>query len=314
MAFSDDAKAVIALTTRLGDSSRPSLSLTRWHRFSTALADAGLRPAQIFTAGFDPALPGVPGEVAESVRDLLADAPAATVAAADLENKGIWTLTVADDDYPAALSERLGRLTPPVIHGVGSTALLAERGIAIVGSRDVTEEGAAAAGSVARTAVKAGHTVVSGGARGVDQLAMNAAFSSGGRVLGVIADSLQDRIRKPDVLHALDSGNTTLVTQQAPSAGFSPASAMSRNKLIYAMSRVTVVVASDLESGGTWSGAAEALKASNGVIAVWRGPGEGPGNARLVEMGAVAMSSADQVLECLEVQPGASPEQLSWMV
>ena len=31
---SDDAKAVIALTTRLGNSSRPSLSPTRWHRMA----------------------------------------------------------------------------------------------------------------------------------------------------------------------------------------------------------------------------------------------------------------------------------------
>lgn len=313
MAFSDNAKAVIALTTRLGDSSRPSLSPTRWHRFSTALADAGLLPAEVFSSGFDPALPGVPDDIAQAVRDLLADAATATVAAADLENKGIWILTVCDDDYPVALSERLGKLTPPVISGAGPTSLLAERGIAIVGSRNVTEEGAAAAGDIARAAVGAGCTVVSGGARGVDQLAMNAAFMSGGRVLGVLADSLQARIRKPDILSALDSGNTTLITQQSPSAGFTPASAMSRNKLIYAMSRVAVVVASDLETGGTWNGAREALKASNGLVAVWRGPGEGPGNGRLVELGAVAVRSADEVLACLEVEPPPPREQLSWM-
>jgi len=313
MAFSDDAKAVIALTTRLGNSSRPSLSPTRWHRFSTALADSGSLPAEIFSTGFDPALPGVPDDIAQSVRELLADAANATVAAVDLENKGIWTLTVVDNDYPAALSERLGKLTPPVICGVGPTSLLNERGIAIVGSRNVTEEGAAAAGDVSRTAVEAGYTVVSGGARGVDQLAMNAAFMSGGRVLGILADSLQARIRKPDILRALDSENTTLITQQSPSAGFTAASAMSRNKLIYAMSRVTVVVASDLESGGTWNGATEALKASNGVVAVWRGPGEGPGNARLVELGATAIRSADEVLVCLETEPRSAPGQLSWM-
>ena len=45
--FTDDAKAVIALTTRLGDSQRPSLSPTRWHRLATALDDAGLSAAKI---------------------------------------------------------------------------------------------------------------------------------------------------------------------------------------------------------------------------------------------------------------------------
>lgn len=312
MALSDNAKAVIALATRFGDSGRPSLSPSRYHRFSMALAGAGLPPAAIFSPGFDPALPGVSDDLARAVRELLADAAAATVAAADLANKGIWTLTVVDDDYPIGLSERLGKSAPPVLCGAGPRSLLAERGIAIVGSRNVTEDGAAAAADIARTAAEAGYTVVSGGARGVDQLAMNAAFMSGGRVLGIIADSLQARIRKPDMLRALDSGNTTLITQQSPSAGFTPASAMGRNKLIYAMSRVTAVIASDLQSGGTWNGATEALKASNGVVAVWRGPGEGPGNARLVALGAVAVRSADEVLACLDVEPGSSPEQLSW--
>lgn len=311
MALSDDAKAVIALATRLGDSGRPSLSPTRWHRFAMALAEADLVPADVFSPGFDPALPGVPDDIAAAVRDLLADAASATVAAADLENKGIWTLTIADDDYPAVLFERLGRLAPPVIFGVGSSDLLAKRGIAIVGSRNVTEDGAAAAADIARAAVEAGYTVVSGGARGVDQLAMNAAFTAGGRVLGVLADSLQARIRKPDILQALDSGNTTLITQQSPSVGFTPGAAMGRNKLIYAMSHVTVVVASDLDSGGTWSGATEALKANNGVVAAWRGPGEGPGNGRLVDLGAVAVHSVDEVLACVGREPESAPEQLS---
>lgn len=192
------------------------------------------------------------------------------------------------------------------------SANIAERGIAIVGSRNVTEEGAEAAGEIARVAVDAGYTVVSGGARGVDQLAMNAAFMSGGQVvLGVLADSLQARIRKPDILQALDAGNTTLITLQAPSAGFTPGSAVARNKLVYAMSHVTVVIASDRESGGTWNGTTEALKAHNGVVAVWRGPGEGPANGRLVELGAVPVASAAEVLECLDAEPPAVPEQLS---
>ena len=41
------------------------------------------------------------------------------------------------------------------------------------------------------------------------------------------------------------------------------------------------------------------------------GSGEGPGNERLVELGAVAARSADDVLACLDVDPGVAPEQLS---
>lgn len=311
MQLSDNAKAIVALTTRLGESSRPALSPPEWHRFAVGLEEAGLQPAEIFTPGFDAALPGVPDDIAAAVRDLLSGAAAATVAAADLENKGIWTLTIVDEEYPATLPTRLGNLAPPVLFGVGPLSLLGEPGIGIVGSRNVDEDGAAAAADIARAAAHAGCTVVSGGARGVDQLAMNTAYAAGGTVLGLLADSLQARIRKPDILRALDSGNTTLLTQQAPTSGFTPAAAMDRNKLIYAMSHVTVIVASYEGTGGTWAGAVKALEAGNGVVAVWRGPGEGPGNGPLVDLGALPVRSPADVLACLEAEPTTAPEQLS---
>ena len=66
---SSDTKAVIALTTRLGDKERPSLSPTRWHHFSSLLRDASLTPAGVFDAAFDPAeLPGIKTETVSTIR------------------------------------------------------------------------------------------------------------------------------------------------------------------------------------------------------------------------------------------------------
>ena len=62
-----------------------------------------------------------------------------------------------------------------------------------------------------------------------------------------------------------------------------------RNKLIYGLAQVTLVVASDLDSGGTWAGATEALRRGFGAVAVWTGEGAGAGNAALVERGAMAV-------------------------
>ena len=165
--------------------------------------------------------------------------------------------------------------------------------------------------TISEQAVALNRPVVSGAARGVDQLAMNAAFSSGGRVIGVLADSLLTTIRKPDMRYALDEGNVCLISQQVPSAGFSPIAAMSRNKLIYAFSNVTVVVASDLGAGGTWAGATEALRAGNGLVAVWRGEGEGPGNTALERQGAVPIETADALSGLLASAPPDPPAQLS---
>jgi predicted Rossmann fold nucleotide-binding protein DprA/Smf involved in DNA uptake len=65
--------------------------------------------------------------------------------------------------------------------------------------------------------------------------------------------------------------------------------------MIYALSTLTVVVASDHETGGTWAGAVEALRGGFGRVAVWRGAGEGPGNAHLVRRGATPFENIDQL-------------------
>ncbi|GMQ98807.1 MAG: DNA-processing protein DprA [Acidimicrobiia bacterium] len=310
--LSDDAKAVIALTTRLGDSRRPSLPPTEWHRLATALGDAGLRPRDIFEADTEiESIPGISGDLAAKIGELLRDASVATVEAAELSNIGIWTLTIVDDDYPATLIDRLGRNTPPVIFGAGDASLLDGTGVGIVGSRNVGEAGAQVAKEIATAAAGLGRSVVSGGARGVDQLAMNSAYQADGGVVGVLADSLEKRIQKPDVLAALDRGQNCLLTQQAPSSGFTPAAAMSRNKLIYALSAVTIVVATDEDTGGTWAGATEALKKHIAAIAVWRGNGEGPGNEALERAGATPIRSADALRDLLEAEPASEPEQLA---
>ena len=70
---------------------------------------------------------------------------------------------------------------------------------------------------------------------------------------------------------------------------------MARNKLVYALSALTVVIATDEGNGGTWTGATEAMRNSNGIVAVWRGDGEGPGNAALEQLGALPIYSVAEL-------------------
>ena len=72
---------------------------------------------------------------------------------------------------------------------------------------------------------------------------------------------------------------------------------MGRNKLVYTLTETTVVVASDVESGGTWAGATEALKKKLADVAVWLGDGQGPGNEQLVALGGRAITSPEGVFD-----------------
>jgi predicted Rossmann fold nucleotide-binding protein DprA/Smf involved in DNA uptake len=63
-----------------------------------------------------------------------------------------------------------------------------------------------------------------------------------------------------------------------PDTPYQAGNAMGRNKIIYALSRVTFVADSDKGSGGTWAGATEALDKGYAAVAVWAGKGAREGN------------------------------------
>ena len=188
-----------------------------------------------------------------------------------LGQSGVFTLTPFDECYPERLVKRLGTKAPPLLHAAGDLGLLRPGGLGVVGSRNVTDDGAEAARAAAERAARLGYALISGGARGVDQTAMSAAFEAGGAVVEVLAESLSRRLKKPDVRRAIHDGRAVMCTPYRPDAPFSAGNAMGRNKLVYALSLVTLVMASEVGRGGTWSGAVEALKIGAGRVGVWQG-------------------------------------------
>jgi predicted Rossmann fold nucleotide-binding protein DprA/Smf involved in DNA uptake len=79
---------------------------------------------------------------------------------------------------------------------------------------------------------------------------------------------------------------------------------MGRNKIIYGLSRLAFVVATDEGSGGTWTGANEALDRGFAPVAVWAGAGAKDGNQALIRRGATAV---DELHELFTVRPDTRP-------
>ena len=117
---------------------------------------------------------------------------------------------------------------------------------------------------------------------------MNAAVDAGGHVVGVVADSLLRTAHDSEVRHAVNDDQLCLCSPYKPTAGFSVANAMGRNKLIYAMSTATLVVECEEGSGGTWAGAVEALRGRTAPVIAWTGVGASSGNVALRHRGAPA--------------------------
>lgn len=296
----DDSLATILLTGRLRDDGvRPLKASEFW-----GICDRVAEPSLLLGAGETQLVAehGLAPDLAARVVELLDRATGMAFELERLGQAGIATLTPFDEHYPRRFIERLGATAPVLLYAAGARELLQQPGVGVVGSRDVSSGGAEVAGAAAEQAARMGLPLISGGARGVDQIAMNAAFEASGAVVGVLADSLVRKLRSRDVRRAIYGGSTAMCTPYNPGAPFSVGNAMGRNRLIYALSLITLVVAAEVDTGGTWSGAVQALKGGFGRVAVWRGPGEGPGNAVLAERGAVPVASIDE-LEAALLEP-----------
>ncbi|RKX63470.1 MAG: DNA-processing protein DprA [Tenericutes bacterium] len=223
----------------------------------------------------------------ERLAQLLQRAASMGFALEKWQQQNVWVLSRASQDYPRAL-RILGDTRSPLLYGIGNKSLLNTPGIGFVGSRDTNTDDEMFTTSLAQHAVKQGFTVVSGGAKGIDQTSMQAALEAGGCAIGVLADSLLKAATKPLYRQALQKGRLLLITPFYPEASFNVGNAMGRNKYIYALSKGVFVAKSD-EKGGTWSGATENLKKQR--VPLWVRDIEKSGNQKLIEQGGDAITT-----------------------
>ena len=199
-------------------------------------------------------------------------------------NTGLWMLTPSDANYPELLKSRLKEKSPPVLYGCGDSNLFCETGVAIVGSRNATEEDLEYSSGLAKDLVSCGLSVVSGGARGVDQAAMLGALENHGISVGVLANDLRRLSTSSLFRKHLTSKLLVLISPFHPESRFTAGNAMARNQLIYALAQSAVVITCEENSGGSWNGAIDNLKAA------WRIPlwvkKSGQGNNALNSLGA----------------------------
>ncbi|MEE9929638.1 DNA-processing protein DprA [Microvirgula aerodenitrificans] len=231
------------------------------------------------------------------------------------QTRAIWVVSRADAEYPRRLKARLREDAPAVIYGCGDMSLLDAGGLAVVGSRHVDDSLINYTIAVGRLAARAGSALVSGGAKGIDQAAMRGALEAGGKVCGVLADSLEKTTMNREHRNLLLDGQLVLISPYDPSAGFNVGNAMQRNKLIYALADASLVVSSDLNKGGTWAGAFEQLDKLKFVPVYVRSTGEpSVGLAGLRKKGALPwpnpqdVDSLEDVFNVAMPAPTTSPQ------
>ena len=267
------------------------------------LGGAGIRlllgqfgsPSQVLKSNAAQLSPYIGGKVANAIIDGPDQAKLMT-ALTWLDGDNNHLLTLADNDYPAVLLE-IGD-PPPILYLKGRREMLGRVGVAVVGSRNATPSGVANAEAFSRTLSKAGLTIISGMALGIDAAAHRGGLDGEGSSIAIVGTGLdlvypaRNKVLARELVeHGLIISEFSLGT---------PALAKNfpkRNRLISGLSRGVLVVEAALASGSLIT-ARQAAEQGREVFAI---PGTihspvSKGCHQLIKQGAKLVDDANDIL------------------
>jgi len=284
-----DDHLALALIPGLG----PKLTAALLERFGSAAAARSATASQLRT------IPHIGEKLAESFAQALRTVDVSAEREL-LAKHGVRPVPLGDPAYPASLAAVT--CPPPLLYFRGDWTEADRGAVAIVGSRSCTSYGKKVADQIARGLVRAGITVVSGLARGIDGVAHKATLDAGGRTVAVLAGGLSE-IYPPehaDLAEAV-AKQGALVSETpmtvAPQPGMFPA----RNRVISGLTRATVVIEANAKSGALIT----ARHAGEQGREVFAAPGNvdsaaSAGCLELIRNGARLIRGIDDLLEDLK--------------
>jgi DNA processing protein len=161
---------------------------------------------------------------------------------------GIHLVSVLDPRYPENLLAVHDR--PPLLFVAGTLAPADAWSVAVIGSRQASKDGIAAATEIAEHLVDCGYSVISGLAAGIDTAAHRAALDRGGRTVAVIGTGLLRSYPPQNAeLQRQIATHCAVVSQFWPEAPPTRRSFPMRNAVMSGVSLGTVIVEASQTSG-----------------------------------------------------------------
>jgi DNA protecting protein DprA len=165
-----------------------------------------------------------------------------------LATTGSNFLTPQSPEWPVALNDL--NAIPIGLVVKGDVAALADRSLAIVGTRNPTPYGLRIAGDFAAGFVDREWSIVSGGAYGIDSAAHKGALIAEGRTIAILAAGIDVAYPAGNArLFAEIAENGALVSEVLPGAHAIPSRFLTRNRIIAALAQATLVVEAAFRSG-----------------------------------------------------------------
>jgi DNA processing protein len=224
-----------------------------------------------------------------------------------LDDPANHIVSLADDGYPRLLLQTSD--PPPLLYLKGNPALLNHDALAVVGSRNATQQGSANAEAFAHELSNGGFTIVSGLALGIDAAAHRGGLAGSSSSLAVVGTGLDIvyPARNRELAHLLATEGA-LISEFPLGVPALAGNFPRRNRLLSGLARGCLIVEAALKSGSLIT-ARYALEQGREVFAI---PGSihsplSKGCHLLIKQGAKLVESAGDILEELGAVTSVDP-------
>ena len=174
--------------------------------------------------------------------------------------------------------------------------------VAIVGSRKPTRYGKEVTAKLSADLAKAGITIISGLALGIDSLAHKAALEAGGETIAVLGNGLNKIYPSSnrDLAEKIIQNKNAILSEYQPAEAALPYHFLERNRIVSGLADAVLVVEAAKRSG-TLNTVSHALEQGKEIFAV---PGNitsplSEGCNNLIKQGATPVQSATDILEII---------------
>lgn len=181
--------------------------------------------------------------------------------------------------------------------------------MAIVGSRRANTISLQFTSEIARKCVSEGKVVVSGFAKGVDRMALDATLEAGGKSIIVLPQGITTFSSGfKQYYKYIMQGRLLVLSTFHPKAPWSVEFAMRRNVFIYGLAN-EIYVAQSADKRGTWSGVIDGLRKKSKIFVRKPLSGEKNANLLLIQKGAIPVDNNGNIIN-ISSQEMLTPEEI----
>ena len=226
----------------------------------------------------------------------------------------IEEIGINDPRYPKRLATLTG--APSVLYCRGNINLMNGTCIAVVGTRMMTDYGAEATRVITSDLARSGVIIVSGLALGVDAIAHRSALDVGGKTVAVLGSGVDDDMIGPrqnmPLARDILAHDGLICSEYPPGTPADKWTFPARNRIVSGLSRGVVVTEAAIKSGALIT-ARLAAEQGRDVYAI---PGSifwprSSGPHHLIQNGAMAVTSAQEILKDSDIESGDSVSLVS---